>query len=195
MSLAPLQPLRCSYHDAAAPALTHSSSRRSAQPLAAPLARPRPCFRARLPPSRAQPEDDGQGSSADSDSPDAPAPPPFPPREPGEEEAPLSLADVNPFSLGRRSRAFVDDVWQRLLTLGAPPGAGGAALEMEMELAYRAAGEFAPEAAGTTVLVVGATGRIGKILVRKLSLRGYAVRALVRDVAAAAAQGCVLFLA
>ncbi|XP_004488919.2 protein HIGH CHLOROPHYLL FLUORESCENCE PHENOTYPE 173, chloroplastic [Cicer arietinum] len=41
--------------------------------------------------------------------------------------------------------------------------------------------EFAiPGAQNTTVLVVGATSRIGRILVRKLMLRGYAVKALVR---------------
>ncbi len=42
-------------------------------------------------------------------------------------------------------------------------------------------GEFeAPQAPNTTVLVAGATGRVGRILVRKLLLRGYRVRALVR---------------
>ena len=42
-------------------------------------------------------------------------------------------------------------------------------------------GEFeAPRASETTVLVAGATGRVGRILVRKLLLRGYKVRALVR---------------
>ena len=36
------------------------------------------------------------------------------------------------------------------------------------------------QAAYTTVLVVGATGRVGRIVTRKLLLRGYRVRALVR---------------
>lgn len=41
--------------------------------------------------------------------------------------------------------------------------------------------EFAaPQSRYTTVLVVGATGRVGRILVRKLLLRGYKVKALVR---------------
>lgn len=41
--------------------------------------------------------------------------------------------------------------------------------------------EFAiPGAQNTTVLVVGATSRIGRIVVRKLMLRGYSVKALVR---------------
>ena len=38
-----------------------------------------------------------------------------------------------------------------------------------------------PDAADTTVLVTGATGRVGRVLVRKLLLRGYKVRALVRQ--------------
>ena len=37
------------------------------------------------------------------------------------------------------------------------------------------------DAANTTVLVTGATGRVGRVLVRKLLLRGYKVRALVRQ--------------
>ncbi|XP_021904223.1 uncharacterized protein ycf39 [Carica papaya] len=42
--------------------------------------------------------------------------------------------------------------------------------------------EFAiPGAQNTTVLVVGATSRIGRIVVRKLMLRGYSVKALVRE--------------
>ena len=38
-----------------------------------------------------------------------------------------------------------------------------------------------PRASDTTVLVTGATGRVGRVLVRKLLLRGYRVRALVRQ--------------
>ena len=38
-----------------------------------------------------------------------------------------------------------------------------------------------PDAADTTVLVTGATGRVGRVLVRKLLLRGYKVKALVRQ--------------
>jgi len=37
-----------------------------------------------------------------------------------------------------------------------------------------------PQAKFTMVLVIGATGRVGKIIVRKLLLRGYGVRALIR---------------
>ncbi|KAI3787924.1 hypothetical protein L2E82_00440 [Cichorium intybus] len=42
--------------------------------------------------------------------------------------------------------------------------------------------EFAiPGAQNTTVLVVGATSRVGRIVVRKLMLMGYSVKALVRN--------------
>ncbi len=105
------------------------------------------------------------------------------------------LEDVNPVSLGRRSRAFVDDVWQRVLSLGSTRASGAASLADSYDLERRglfdgAGGDFpAPQAANNTVLVVGATGRVGTILVRKLSLRGYTVRALVRN--AQAADGCV----
>ena len=103
------------------------------------------------------------------------------------------LAGVNPVELGRKSRAFVDNVWQRVLSLGSTSGAAGLADEligMERRALYGAAeGEGGNEGVGTTVLVVGATGRVGTILVRKLALRGYTVRALVRS--AAAADGCV----
>ena len=44
-----------------------------------------------------------------------------------------------------------------------------------------------PDAGETTVLVTGATGRVGRVLVRKLLLRGYKVKALVRQREAGAA--------
>jgi NAD(P)-dependent dehydrogenase (short-subunit alcohol dehydrogenase family) len=48
--------------------------------------------------------------------------------------------------------------------------------------AFESAAEYdSPDAAATTVLVTGATGRVGRVLVRKLLLRGYKVRALVRQ--------------
>jgi uncharacterized protein YbjT (DUF2867 family) len=100
---------------------------------------------------------------------------------------------VNPVELGRKSRAFVDNVWQRVLSLGSTSVTAGLAdelLGLERRALYSAAGgEGGDEGSGTTVLVVGATGRVGTILVRKLALRGYTVRALVRS--AAAADGCV----
>jgi NmrA-like family len=99
---------------------------------------------------------------------------------------------VNPIALGRRARSAVDGVWKRVLSLGAPPGRGTGGSEFmdgeELDRAFRSQGEFSAQAVATTVLVLGATGRVGTILVRKLSLRGYTVRALVRNVAAA--EGC-----
>eukprot|EP00887_Chlorella_sp_A99_P005130 scaffold25.g5130.t1 len=91
----------------------------------------------------------------------------------------LSLENMNPISLGRETRKVFDDVWQQLQRIGNP----AARREIDDD-AYRVgpAAEFeSPRAASTTVLVVGATGRVGRVLVRKLLLRGYRVRALVRQ--------------
>jgi hypothetical protein len=149
-------------------------------------------------------EEDGEGAAGSSSGAPSGAPsrPPQPRRRRAEDAAEddasgrpglAVLDDVNPYSLGRRSRAFVDDVWQRVLSLGSTRASGAAALEdFDMNRVY-SGGEScdfeAPKAATNTVLVVGATGRVGTILVRKLSLRGYTVRALVRN--AQAADGCV----
>ena len=141
------------------------------------------------PPGSAETEDAAQGGAP------TPAQPPASPSSPSSpaardsgEPGPLELNNVNPISLGRRSRAFVDDVWQRVLSLGT---LGRSASGLAEELERVGVETYAPPADGvrTTVLVVGATGRVGTILVRKLSLRGYSVRALVRSVAAA--DGCV----
>ncbi|KAI4355941.1 hypothetical protein L6164_004664 [Bauhinia variegata] len=96
----------------------------------------------------------------------------------------LSLDDVNPVGLGRRSRQLFDEVWRKFSGLGQisrtirtdDKEALDALLIREGPLC-----EFAiPGAQNTTVLVVGATSRIGRIVVRKLMLRGYIVKALVR---------------
>ena len=59
--------------------------------------------------------------------------------------------------------------------------ASEAAIFDELAAFAAAAGEFeTPEAANTRVAVIGATGRVGRVLVRKLLLRGYKVTALVR---------------
>ncbi|XP_020225585.1 uncharacterized protein LOC109807468 isoform X1 [Cajanus cajan] len=96
----------------------------------------------------------------------------------------LSLDDVNPVGLGRRSRQLFDEVWRKFSGLGQisrtirtdDQEALDALLVREGPMC-----EFAiPGAQNTTVLVVGATSRIGRIVVRKLMLRGYAVKALVR---------------
>ena len=131
----------------------------------------------RLAPPRAAPEQGGDGEGES---------------EEGDGEAARSLKDVNPIALGRRARSVVDGVWKRVLSLGAPPGRGTGGSEFmdgeELDRAFRSGDEFSAQAVATTVLVLGATGRVGTILVRKLSLRGYTVRALVRN--AAAAEGC-----
>ena len=88
----------------------------------------------------------------------------------------LTLDDLNPISMGKRSRKMFDDVWSQLQKIGGP-SRGGVDLEAAMDLPE----VFdSPQATATTVLVVGATGRVGKVLVRKLLLRGYSVKALVR---------------
>ncbi|CAI5525086.1 unnamed protein product [Closterium sp. Naga37s-1] len=95
----------------------------------------------------------------------------------------LSLEDVNPVDLGRRSRQFLDDVWRRLIQLGqiARPAPVDAEDYTELVRGGLDADFGVPSAQFTTVLVAGATGRVGKVLVRKLLLRGYTVKALVRS--------------
>ncbi|XP_030461547.2 protein HIGH CHLOROPHYLL FLUORESCENCE PHENOTYPE 173, chloroplastic [Syzygium oleosum] len=98
------------------------------------------------------------------------------PAQPQQQQQQVSIVD--PVGLGRRSRQMFDEVWRKFSGLGQisrtslSDGDGDAALLLR---------EFAiPAAQSTTVLVVGATSRIGRILVRKLMLRGYSVKALVR---------------
>jgi NADPH:quinone reductase-like Zn-dependent oxidoreductase len=66
-----------------------------------------------------------------------------------------------------------DDVWQQFARLASPSRGS-----MAGSLGYSSpAEEFSsPAATNTTVLVAGATGRVGRILVRKLLLRGYKVK-------------------
>lgn len=77
---------------------------------------------------------------------------------------------------------------RRLAGVEAPRGAAGtpARAQSAPSSAAPSAGEFASEqfgeaAVAPTVLVVGATGETGRVIVRKLLLRGYGVRVLVRD--------------
>lgn len=64
-----------------------------------------------------------------------------------------------------------DNVWQQFTKLSSPTRS--ASMDME-ELERSSRSEFSsPQAAFTTVLVAGATGRVGRVLVRKLLLRGY----------------------
>lgn len=88
----------------------------------------------------------------------------------------ITLDDLNPISMGKRSRKMFDDVWSQLQKIGGPSrGSVDFTAAMDLPEVFDS-----PQATVTTVLVIGATGRVGKVLVRKLLLRGYAVKALVR---------------
>ncbi|TVU33493.1 hypothetical protein EJB05_25316 [Eragrostis curvula] len=91
---------------------------------------------------------------------------------------------VNPVGLGRRSRQVFDEVWRKFSRLGQMSSASAAAVAEQDPAVLLRGGPMCdftvPGAQDTTVLVVGATSRIGRIVVRKLMLRGYNVKALVR---------------
>ncbi|CAN1139411.1 Protein HIGH CHLOROPHYLL FLUORESCENCE PHENOTYPE 173, chloroplastic [Linum perenne] len=112
---------------------------------------------------------------------------PPPSKQQEKDSQPLSLDDVNPVGLGRRSRQIFDEVWRKFSGLGqisrtTRPDETAAALDALL-IREGPMCEFAvPGAQNTTVLVVGPTSRIGRILVRKLMLRGYSVKALLRKV-------------
>lgn len=88
------------------------------------------------------------------------------------------LDDVNPVGLGRKSRQIFDEVWRKFSGLGQISRT--IRTDDEADMLIREGGpmcEFAiPGAQNTTVLVVGATSRVGRVVVRKLMLRGYAVK-------------------
>ncbi|KAF7134365.1 hypothetical protein RHSIM_Rhsim08G0252600 [Rhododendron simsii] len=94
----------------------------------------------------------------------------------------IKLDDVNPVGLGRRSRQIFDELWRKFSGLGQISRT--TRTDDETSLLINEGGpmcEFAiPGAQNTTILVVGATSRVGRIVVRKLMLRGYIVKALVR---------------
>ncbi|XP_028759084.1 uncharacterized protein LOC114718007 [Neltuma alba] len=96
----------------------------------------------------------------------------------------IRLDDVNPVGLGRRSRQLFDEVWRKFSELGQISRTIRADDKEALDALLIREGpmcEFAiPGAQNTVVLVVGATSRIGRIVVRKLMLRGYSVKALVR---------------
>ncbi|XP_043712333.1 protein HIGH CHLOROPHYLL FLUORESCENCE PHENOTYPE 173, chloroplastic isoform X2 [Telopea speciosissima] len=98
-----------------------------------------------------------------------------------EEGVSITLDDVNPVGLGRRSRQIFDEVWRKFSGLGQ---ISRTRIDESLDTVLIREGpmcEFTiPGAQNTTVLVVGATSRIGRIVVRKLMLRGYNVKALVR---------------
>ncbi|KAG2500720.1 hypothetical protein HYH03_001485 [Edaphochlamys debaryana] len=98
--------------------------------------------------------------------------------QPGKESSPDVLSSINPYELGRQARKAFDDVWGQLSRVSSPTRSYivDNVLEVGPDADFQA-----PQAAYTTVLVVGATGRVGRILVRKLLLRGYTVKALFRN--------------
>jgi len=87
------------------------------------------------------------------------------------------IDNVNPYTLGRQARKAFDEVWSQLSNLASPTKSFVIDDTMEPN---RDVEFVVPQAAYTTVLVVGATGRVGRVLTRKLLLRGYKVKALVR---------------
>lgn len=91
----------------------------------------------------------------------------------------LTLDDVNPVGLGRRTRQIFDTAWRRLTNLGQLTSATRPTDEYDLDEVV-VGGPMCdfqtPNAELTTVLVAGATGRVGRILVRKLQLRGYKVK-------------------
>ena len=102
---------------------------------------------------------------------------PGPSSSSGQDQQQSNILDsVNPYQLGRQARQAVNELWGQLSAVTAPTKSFAFDDVLDMGL-----DEDAPSSAGRTrVLVVGATGRVGRILSRKLLLRGYKVRALVR---------------
>ena len=100
-----------------------------------------------------------------------------------EKEADITL---NPVELGRRSRQAIEDAWYQVTRLSTPR----ASFTIDDDLGASIAGDDLqpPQAPFTRVLVVGGTGRVGRIVVRKLLLRGYPVRVMCRDLSGDAAQ-------
>lgn len=97
--------------------------------------------------------------------------------EVGKQPASLSLDDVNPVGLGRKSRQVFDEVWRKFSELGQLSRTPRNDEDYESVLVGGPMCDFTiPGAADTTVLVVGVTSRVGRILVRKLMLRGYKVK-------------------
>lgn len=95
----------------------------------------------------------------------------------------LDLVDVNPVGLGRRSRQLFDEVWRKFSGLGQISRTSRADERDALDALLIREGpmcEFViPGAQNTTVLVVGATSSIGRIVVRKLMLRGYTVKVFI----------------
>ena len=103
----------------------------------------------------------------------------------------ISADNINPIAIGRKSREIFDGFFDQITSLarlqkstGNVPGNAGYDTSIyDMDLLSGDTTDMIdanPQAKFTTVLVTGATGRVGKVIVRKLLLRGYGVRALIR---------------
>lgn len=90
-----------------------------------------------------------------------------------EEDPGFTVDTLNPIQLGREARRVFDDVWDQFTKLASPTRSFSLDEFLDSE-------QEAPQASYTSVLVVGATGRVGRVVVRKLLLRGYKVKAMVR---------------
>lgn len=96
----------------------------------------------------------------------------------------IKLDDVNPVGLGRRSRQMFDQVWRRFSGLGQMSAATVTSEQSLLDpgIDRWPMSEFVvPGAQDTTILLVGATSRIGRIVVRKLTIRGYKVKVSISN--------------
>ena len=115
-------------------------------------------------------------------------------KKPAVAAADEGISGLNPVNIGRKSRQFVDGVFKNIsgltqFTRAPSVEEGKYALYDADLLSGETLDDYAnPNARFTTVLVVGAAGRVGRVLVRKLLLRGYTVKALVRNPADAEAM-------
>ena len=101
----------------------------------------------------------------------------------GKDNSPM----LNPLDLGRRARQLTDGFFKGitgLTQLARSPSIDEAKYDAVYSADLLSGDDLTeyetPNARFTTVLVVGAAGRVGRVLVRKLLLRGYTVKALVR---------------
>ena len=87
----------------------------------------------------------------------------------------------NPISIGRKSRAMFDGFFDQMTTLTRLQNKQMNENNNKFDADLLSGDNINdPRAKFTTVFVTGATGRVGKVIVRKLLLRGYAVRALIQ---------------
>ena len=100
--------------------------------------------------------------------------------------AKLFLAD----DLAAGAAQAFDSVWAQFQKLSSPTKSTGLTMD---DFNMAGPSEFSsPQASYTTVLVCGATGRVGRVLVRKLLLRGYQARHSCQHHAATCDQGWML---